>query len=110
MEEEKSEKDRKIAELTEEKERLTEKLEDERKTSENRANLLQREIDRIRTGDERRFLFLNLFCLIQFFLLRTICFEIKRDPETRFETKCSQFGGNGWNVLIKIRDRKHAFL
>uniref|UniRef100_A0A915BY13 Angiomotin C-terminal domain-containing protein n=1 Tax=Parascaris univalens TaxID=6257 RepID=A0A915BY13_PARUN len=55
MEEEKSEKDRKIAELTEEKERLTEKLEDERKTSENRANLLQREIDRIRTGDERRF-------------------------------------------------------
>ncbi|VDM43707.1 unnamed protein product [Toxocara canis] len=55
MEEEKSEKDRKIAELTEEKERLTEKLEDERKNSENRASLLQREIDRIRTGDERRF-------------------------------------------------------
>ncbi|VDN26046.1 unnamed protein product [Gongylonema pulchrum] len=55
MEEEKSEKDRKIAELTEEKERLSEKLEDERKNMENRTNLLEREIDRIRIGDDRRF-------------------------------------------------------
>ncbi|VDO27561.1 unnamed protein product [Onchocerca flexuosa] len=55
MEEEKSEKDRKIAELTEEKERLSEKLEDERKTSESRTSLLEREIDRIRNGDDRRF-------------------------------------------------------
>ncbi|VDK53966.1 unnamed protein product [Anisakis simplex] len=55
MEEEKSEKDRKIAELTEEKQRLSEKLEEERKNSESRVNLLQREIDRLRSGDERRF-------------------------------------------------------
>ncbi|KAL3990366.1 hypothetical protein ACH3XW_31455 [Acanthocheilonema viteae] len=55
MEEEKSEKDRKIAELTEEKERLSEKLEDERKCSESRTNLLEREIDRIRNNDDRRF-------------------------------------------------------
>ncbi|VDN00865.1 unnamed protein product [Thelazia callipaeda] len=55
MEEEKSEKDRKIAELTEEKERLSEKLEDERKSSESRTSLLEREIDRIRNGDNRRF-------------------------------------------------------
>uniref|UniRef100_A0A915Q7D9 Angiomotin C-terminal domain-containing protein n=1 Tax=Setaria digitata TaxID=48799 RepID=A0A915Q7D9_9BILA len=55
MEEEKSEKDRKIAELTEEKERLSEKLEDERKSSESRTSLLEREIDRIRNGDDRRF-------------------------------------------------------
>uniref|UniRef100_A0A1I8ECH3 Uncharacterized protein n=1 Tax=Wuchereria bancrofti TaxID=6293 RepID=A0A1I8ECH3_WUCBA len=53
MEEEKSEKDRKIAELTEEKERLSEKLEDERKSSENRTSLLEREIDRIRSDDRR---------------------------------------------------------
>ncbi|VIO88975.1 Uncharacterized protein BM_BM4590 [Brugia malayi] len=55
MEEEKSEKDRKIAELTEEKERLSEKLEDERKSSESRTSLLEREIDRIRNTDDRRF-------------------------------------------------------
>lgn len=55
MEEEKSEKDRKIAELTEEKERLSEKLEDERKNSESRTSLLEREIDRMRIGDDRRF-------------------------------------------------------
>uniref|UniRef100_A0AAF5PKW8 Angiomotin C-terminal domain-containing protein n=1 Tax=Wuchereria bancrofti TaxID=6293 RepID=A0AAF5PKW8_WUCBA len=55
MEEEKSEKDRKIAELTEEKERLSEKLEDERKSSESRTSLLEREIDRIRNSDDRRF-------------------------------------------------------
>lgn len=54
MEEEKTEKDRKIAELTEEKERLSEKLEDERKNSENRATFLEREIDRMRNGEERR--------------------------------------------------------
>ncbi|VDK69243.1 unnamed protein product [Litomosoides sigmodontis] len=54
MEEEKSEKDRKIAELTEEKERLSEKLEDERKSSESRTSLLEREIDRIRSSDDRR--------------------------------------------------------
>lgn len=55
MEEEKSEKDRKIAELTEEKERLSEKLEDERKSSESRTSLLEREIDRIRNNDDRRY-------------------------------------------------------
>lgn len=55
MEEEKTEKDRKIAELTEEKERLFEKLEDERKTAESRTSLFEREIDRIRNGDDRRF-------------------------------------------------------
>lgn len=56
MEEEKSEKDRKIAELTEEKERLSKKLEDERKSSESRASLLEREIDRIRNSDDRRYI------------------------------------------------------
>lgn len=62
MEEEKSEKDRKIAELTEEKERLSEKLEDERKSSESRTSLLEREIDRIRNSDDRRyyFIFINI--------------------------------------------------
>lgn len=53
MEEEKSEKDRKIAELTEEKEKLIEKLEDERKNSDNRISCMEREIERIR--NERRY-------------------------------------------------------
>ncbi|MFH4975409.1 hypothetical protein AB6A40_002118 [Gnathostoma spinigerum] len=55
MEEEKTEKDRKIAELTEEKEKLAQKLEEERRETNERVSILQREIDRIRSGDERRY-------------------------------------------------------